>query len=429
MTTKEAVAARVRHWRLKRGISQQELADLTGRSQRWMIEVEAGRADPKVSDLVELTRALKVGFADLLEGSVPATPVEAVGRPIRPIAAKLANAAGSQDTRWGTRIGRLWFPWVVSGYGPYRPEDIESHYHLAGPTYPPEVERTVANIHDDVAERGGRGEEVPFDSPAFKLTRFHVSSRTRREEPRLVLHFAPTTYFHMLATDQRLDVPDTWGGRTYTLREKYAASIDLRVAPAAEFATHWGVGLAVVTSDGFLLASERGDTAVDPHVIFPSVAESANRDVDSNSEGAPNHLNIAARGVEEELGVEMDPAELTWLSFGANSYLCEYGLIGRVNTKHTAAEIEQRRSIGAAKDSWETTVLHAVEFNPVAVATFLAEPGRRVSAFALVSFAHALMSEFGVAKVEAAFADAEITVSQHLPEWLRSSLRVGGGTH
>jgi hypothetical protein len=56
----------------------------------------------------------------------------------------------------------------------------------------------------------------------------------------------------------------------------------------------------------------------------------------------------------EELGIEIEPDELTWLSFGANSYLCEYGLIGRVDTGWTAARIDARRSTGAAKDNWET---------------------------------------------------------------------------
>src|SRR5205823_5648271 len=147
-----------------------------------------------------------------------------------------------------------------------------------------------------------------------------------------------------------------------TLRERYAADVDLRVAPVPELATHWGVGLCVITADGWLLLSERGNTAVDPHVYFPAVAEGAARDMDSSSTGGPDHFNIARRGMLEELGVDLAQEELTWLSFGANSYLCEYGLLARVDTSHTLREIESRRSMGAAKDSWETKRLHAVEF-------------------------------------------------------------------
>jgi hypothetical protein len=311
---------------------------------------------------------------------------------------------------------------VVAGYGPYKPELIESFYHDAEAAYPEEVEKAFRQVHEDIAERGARGEEVPYDSDDFKLLRFHVSSRTRRyEEPKLVLHFGPTTYFRMLATDQRVDVPLTSAGRTFTLREKYAASVDLRVAPVAELATHWGVGLGVVTQDRYILVSERGNTAVDPHVLFPSVAEGATRGFDSDGHGAPDHFHTAARGMEEELGIDLDANELTWLSFGANSYLCEYALIGRVDSRYSIADIERRRGLGAAKDSWETRVIHAVPFEPKEVAEFCCAAGRRFSAFALIVLMHTLMSEFGVAKVESAFSGTRVTVTQQLPTWLVSA--------
>lgn len=419
MLTNEGVAARVRAWRLKRGMSQETLAGLIGKSDRWMVLLERGKVDVKVSDLGHLAHALRLGYPELLDGALPATPDISV-RPQRKPVANLARAA-TLDTQWGTRLGKVWFPWVVAGYGPYRPEDIESYFHPGDPGYPAEVDQVLASLKADIAQRSTLGEDVPFDSPAFKLSRFHVSSRTAREEPRLVLHFEPTTYFHMLATDQRLDVADTWGGRTYTLRERYAAEVNLRAHPVQQFATHWGIGLAAITADGLLLIPERGNTAVDPHVIFPSVAESANRDFDSDASGAPDHFTVAARGTEEELGVTLEPDDLTWLSFGANSYLCEYGLIGRADLRATFSEIEQRRAVGAAKDSWETSRLHVVPFSPEAAAAFLAVPGRRVSAFGLVAFTHALMSEFGIAKVETAFADIAIAVSQHLPDWLTAT--------
>jgi hypothetical protein len=126
------------------------------------------------------------------------------------------------------------------------------------------------------------------------------------------------------------------------------------------------------------------------------------------------------RGLEEELGILLTPEELTWLSFGANTYLCEYALIGRVDTPFTVEEIERRRALGAAKDSWETRRPHPVEFTPQAVMAFCSQPGRRFSAFALITFVHALMHEFGISKTEAAFAGAKVAVTQHLPAWIHS---------
>jgi hypothetical protein len=124
--------------------------------------------------------------------------------------------------------------------------------------------------------------------------------------------------------------------------------------------------------------------------------------------------------MEEELGVDLDRNELTWLSFGANSYLCEYALIGRVDSRYTVADIERRRGLGAAKDSWETRVVHTVPFDPKEVAEFCCAAERRFSAFALIVLLHTLMSEFGVTKVESAFTGARVTVTQQLPTWLIS---------
>jgi hypothetical protein len=386
-----------------------------------MVEVEGGECDLRVSDLVQVARALGIDPADLLSGACP-PPSESAAL-VRRARAK-AMRIERLSTRWGTVVGAVWFPWVVAGYGPYRHGHIESHFHAEEPAYPPEIEASLEALRQDIAQREAMGDDVPYDSEDFKLLRFHVSSRTGRlEEPRLVLHFGPTTYYRMLATDQRLDVPLTVGGRTFTLRERYAAGVDLRVAPVAELATQWGVGIAVVTADHFVLVSERGNTAVAPHVFFPAVAEGATRALDTATNGAPDHARLAARGIEEELGVPLRPEELTWLSFGANSCLCEYALIGRVDTPFTVEEIDRRRALGAAKDAWETRRLHAVPFTPQAVAEFCAQPERRFSAFALITLVHALMHEFGVTRTDAAFAGVKVAVTQHLPGW------VGGGAH
>lgn len=256
MTLDLPIGERIRSCRRQRGISQAVLAGLVGRSERWMVEVEGGDSDLRVSDLVQLARALRIQPADLLTGNcTPSTESAAMLRRTQTKAAKIERLG----TQWGTTVGDVWFPWVVASYGPFHPENIESYFHPEEPAYPPEIEETFEALQEDIGRRAAGGEEVPYDSEDFKLLRFHVSSRTRRlEEPKLVLHFGPTTYYRMLATDQRLDVPMTYGGRTFTLRERYGAGVDLRVSPVPQLATHWGVGLAVVTVDHRLLISERG---------------------------------------------------------------------------------------------------------------------------------------------------------------------------
>ena len=104
--------------------------------------------------------------------------------------------------RRGMRIGALSFPWVVAAYGPFRHSDIESHFSPDEPSYPDEVEKLLEKVGADARGRAAAGSESPFNAEGYKLVRFHVSSRTEgAEDPRLVLHFAPTTYFRMLATE------------------------------------------------------------------------------------------------------------------------------------------------------------------------------------------------------------------------------------
>jgi len=403
-----------------RRFSQEEIAERVNVSPSTYRRWEEGKNRPQPQAIRALCKVLGVQEQDLwFSPRADAEPTRERLNNRNDQDSSASARIAKHSTRWGTAIGRLWFPWVVASYGPYRPEHIESYYTSDPPKYPDEIDDAYRALKADIASRALAGDEVPYNSDGFKLVRFHVSSRAGpTEEPKLILHFAPTDFFRMLVTDQRLDVPLTAAGRTYTLRERYAADVDLRVAPVPELATHWGVGLSVVTADNWLLVSERGNTAVDPHVFFPAVAEGATWPLDMTASGTPDQFNIARRGVLEEMGVQLRPEELTWLSFGANSYLCEYALIGRIDTAHTFSEIESHRSVGAAKDSWETRRLHAVEFDPQAVARFCSEAGRRFSPFALVTIVHTLMHKFGVSPTVMAFENASVKVTQHLPQWL-----------
>lgn len=420
------VGKNIQRLRVHRGWTQEVLCDFAEVSVRWLSKVESGESgmNIRLDYLARVADALGCELVELLKGEDGATLRPRVARGgVRRAQVRRQSAIRARveelSTRWGTVIGRLTFPWVVVSYGPYLPEHIESHFVPEEPAYPPEIEEEFRRLHEDIGRRAVVGDEVPYDSENFKLVRFHVSSRAGRLElPKLVLHFVPTTYFRMLSTNQRLDVPLTTGGRTYTLRARYAADVDLRTAPVPEFATYWGVGLSVITSDGMLLLSERGNTAVEPNAYSPAVAEISLRASDTNGRGAPDHFSTARRGLREELGVDLEPDEITWLSFGANSYTCGYALLGRVDTRHTLHEVQSRHSVGAAKDSWETKRIHAVEFGPVEVARFCSEPSRRFAPITVASIVHTLMHEFGVARVEAALGDASISVTQTLPAWL-----------
>ena len=60
-----SIGDRLRRLRLERGLTQAVLAELVGRSPRWLMDVEHGLADPRMSDVVRLAAALGVPLVDI----------------------------------------------------------------------------------------------------------------------------------------------------------------------------------------------------------------------------------------------------------------------------------------------------------------------------------------------------------------------------
>ncbi len=73
------IGERVRTYRLRRGLTQARLAHMIGRSERWLIDVERGGVDPRLSDAVALARVLNVAIDELAGLSTPVA--ERTGRP------------------------------------------------------------------------------------------------------------------------------------------------------------------------------------------------------------------------------------------------------------------------------------------------------------------------------------------------------------
>jgi transcriptional regulator with XRE-family HTH domain len=65
------IGERVRTFRLRRGLTQARLAHMIGRSERWLIGVERGGVDPRLSDAVALARVLRVAVDDLAGCATP----------------------------------------------------------------------------------------------------------------------------------------------------------------------------------------------------------------------------------------------------------------------------------------------------------------------------------------------------------------------
>ena len=110
--------------RLARGLTQEALAGLAGVATRTVSGVESGHVGMgmSVDTLVRLADALRLNPGDLLNGAVGITDGVAAGtarqkRQLRREAV-IRERVERLTTRWGTVVGRIWFPWVVASYGP-----------------------------------------------------------------------------------------------------------------------------------------------------------------------------------------------------------------------------------------------------------------------------------------------------------------------
>ena len=66
MDMRRLVGQNVRRIRLKKGLTQEQFADISGFSQQYLSSLENGRRNPTVVTLYELATALGVGHLDLL---------------------------------------------------------------------------------------------------------------------------------------------------------------------------------------------------------------------------------------------------------------------------------------------------------------------------------------------------------------------------
>jgi transcriptional regulator with XRE-family HTH domain len=61
------VRLHLKEWRLRRGLTQQELADLAGMDVASVNQIERGKSPPRPSSVRKLARALKIKTEQLVE--------------------------------------------------------------------------------------------------------------------------------------------------------------------------------------------------------------------------------------------------------------------------------------------------------------------------------------------------------------------------
>ena len=67
MDMRKLVGRNVRSWRLAKGLTQEQFADLSGFSQQYISSLESGRRNPTVVTIYELAKALGASPVDLVQ--------------------------------------------------------------------------------------------------------------------------------------------------------------------------------------------------------------------------------------------------------------------------------------------------------------------------------------------------------------------------
>lgn len=100
----------VRQRRIERGLTQHVLAELLGRSQRWLVDVEAGSLQPKFVDVLGLVDALRADITEVPGASRARRP---------PDPRKLVGQEGDETNR------RDFLGWIATAAGSAALVDVE----------------------------------------------------------------------------------------------------------------------------------------------------------------------------------------------------------------------------------------------------------------------------------------------------------------
>lgn len=299
---------------------------------------------------------------------------------------------------------------VLEGYG----ERYYSSYRIAC-----QIDSDSLELPSDLAllrekitrqqEELGRRQGTPayYNGPMVAFVDYSITRTTIYEDPLLYLRFKPTDYYTFLATALSLrEAVPAENGLSTTVFAKYLSTTDFK-RPVPFVATSFGVNLAVVTGDGYLVGARRGHRGLShyrDHLQVP-VCESVHPLMDAISGSNLDVYRTAVRGAKEELGIEVQSRDVRFFSLCVDTTWYLYGLTGVIYAEtYTKHDIISRRSVGL-KDKWEATELFFIRLNPKDVVLTLRDMGgpSRWHPASFVSIAQTLVNQFGVSSVEDAF--------------------------
>ena len=383
----------LRNERLRHGWTQQQLADFASISLSTVERAEKGESI-RVDCIQRLCECLSKTSEELGLLKLDQRVLES-DRSVKQHPAPLKGeerdgyfSFGKLKTTWKTLDG--------DGSSIYLPQHIRTHYLPVAEKLPDELQVRKNQIQQEQEQRKEQGLPFFWNGEIYALDRFVVGRDPANEDMTLDLWFRPSDYYTFLATNMSLSEPE--------MREKYLSNVDW-YETIPYFSNSFGVSLAVVTSDGYTIFTQRGkNVGSRPKIYETSAVEGLSRPLDRGTNGeAPDAYRCACRGLAEELGlhesIDFSASDITFLSFGVDTRYALRGLTGMVKIKKNVEKLLRFWDNGV-KDKFENVQLFPVLFTPEEVISF---------AYSHLPFApgptlyHALVHEFGREMVENAF--------------------------
>ncbi|HEV2782158.1 MAG TPA: NUDIX domain-containing protein [Actinophytocola sp.] len=315
--------------------------------------------------------------------------------------------------------------YLVEGDGELvlEPEDIRIRLRGGRAELPGDVvslrDRVVKELR--AARRASVGVAPSWDSRSLVALRgYRIARAGVREDARITLDVTRVDYATFAATVLRLDAEFEWNGVPTTLRRAYlqAPTLERRaVAQPVPFLAN-GVGIALVAftdDDRLLLARRRVNTSARGGERDVGVVEGMHADLDLAARGGGlNPYETAVRGCREELGVNVEPADVRLLGFAVDMAYYQWNFVGFVELRKTSDEVLEAQRLHA-KDRWEAK-LEPVAIDPEVVFTRIRHDG--MWDMGLVATYLALCTRCGVGAVARA-AERVLGSRPARPPWRR----------
>lgn len=281
---------------------------------------------------------------------------------------------------------------VLDGNGTetYSPQYIHTSYDSRPVPFFEEIGQIREQIEQEQVQHEGNERLLQWNGEIYHLAAYQLSRDPIHEQMKVHLWFRPTDYFTILAKNRCL--------KDSIFREKHILRYDWDI-PFSSLPIPFGVGLSLITSDGYIIFAQReGNVGVRPSYFMTSVEEGLSRPLDRSAiSDAPDVYRCACRGLAEELGLiekaDFSASDILFLGLGLDTeyYMC--GLRGFMKVAKTARDIMNNWQLGV-KDKMENKKLFAISFTPEDVCDFVFSHGPWGGG-ALMGIYHTLVHEFG----------------------------------